>query len=232
MGTSHGLPKPVSRKKLYNRVTNNRNSTGNVTSRFYIGFASRGQQKYRQKTSQSARCLRPVNTYISSSAVRVAHFVSRKVSTNRSRSAKTLVGTGQINPPAPSGSTEQHAPSSEPQFRATFPTSSPAIAMPTSTTSRLAIAAPSADFEHKSPGHHSAVSRLRAQVARPSQRRQPTSSTSRLAIAAPSADFEHKSPAASATNRRPATSRAPHNASCVFTECVNKGVYHLQPNLN
>jgi hypothetical protein len=39
MGTSHRLPKPVSRKQLINRVTNNRNRTGNVTSRFYIGFA-------------------------------------------------------------------------------------------------------------------------------------------------------------------------------------------------
>jgi hypothetical protein len=71
MGTSHRLPKPVSRKQLINWVTNNRNSTGNVTSSFYIGFASRDQQKYRQKRSQSARCPRPVNTYISSSAVRV-----------------------------------------------------------------------------------------------------------------------------------------------------------------
>jgi hypothetical protein len=40
MGTSHRLPKPVSRKHLDNRVANNRNSTGNVTSRFYIWFAS------------------------------------------------------------------------------------------------------------------------------------------------------------------------------------------------
>jgi hypothetical protein len=74
MGTSHRLPKPVSRKQLDKqnyRVTNNRNSTGNVTSHFYIGFASRDQQKYRRKTSQSARCPQPVNTYISSSAVRV-----------------------------------------------------------------------------------------------------------------------------------------------------------------
>jgi hypothetical protein len=46
MGTSHRLPKPVSWKQLDNRVTNNRNSTGNVTSRFYIGVASRQQQKY------------------------------------------------------------------------------------------------------------------------------------------------------------------------------------------
>jgi hypothetical protein len=71
MGTSHTLPKPVSRKQLINQVTNNRNSTGNVRSRFYIGFASRDQQKYRRKTSQSARCPTPVNTYISSSAARM-----------------------------------------------------------------------------------------------------------------------------------------------------------------
>jgi hypothetical protein len=177
MGTSHRLPKPVSRKQLDNRLTNNRNSTGNVTSRFYIGFASRDQQKYRRK---SARCTRPVNTYISSSAVRVARSVSRNVTTNRSRSAKTLVGTGQINPPASSGSTEQHALSSEPQCRATLPI--------------VSNATPSADFDHKSPGHRSPVSRLRPQVARPSQSFQPTSTTSRPAIAAPSADFDHKSP--------------------------------------
>jgi hypothetical protein len=35
-GTSHRLPKPVSRKQLDNQVTNNRNSTGNVKCRFYI----------------------------------------------------------------------------------------------------------------------------------------------------------------------------------------------------
>jgi hypothetical protein len=45
-GTSHRLPKPVSRKQLDNRVTNNRNSTGNVTSRFYIWSALTQQQKY------------------------------------------------------------------------------------------------------------------------------------------------------------------------------------------
>jgi hypothetical protein len=33
-GTSHRLPKPVSKKQLDNRVTNKRNSTGIVTSRF------------------------------------------------------------------------------------------------------------------------------------------------------------------------------------------------------
>jgi hypothetical protein len=37
---------------------------------------------------------------------------------------------------------------------------------------------------------------------------------------------------ATATNRRPVTSRAPHNASCVFTERINKSAYHLQPNIN
>jgi hypothetical protein len=40
-------------------------------------------------------------------------------------------------------------------------------------------ATPSADLNHKSPGHRSAVSRLQPQVARPSQRLQPTSTTSR-----------------------------------------------------
>jgi hypothetical protein len=65
---------------------------------------------------------------------------------------------------------------------------------PTSTTSRPAIATPTADFDRKSPSHRSADSRLRPQVARPSQRRQPTSTASRPAIAAPSADFDRKSP--------------------------------------
>jgi hypothetical protein len=50
-GTSHRLPKPVTRKQL-NRVTNNRNSTGNVTSRFYIGFALTQLPKYTYKTLQ------------------------------------------------------------------------------------------------------------------------------------------------------------------------------------
>jgi hypothetical protein len=135
MGTSHRLPKPVSGKQLINRVTNNRNSTGNVTSRFYIGFASRDQEKYRRKTSQSDVHDRLTRTSPGSSRVRVARSLSSNVTTNRSRSAKTLVGTGQINPPASSGSTEQHAPSRESQCRATLPT--------------VSIAAPSADFDHK-----------------------------------------------------------------------------------
>jgi hypothetical protein len=60
------------RRQLDNRVTNNRNSTGNVTSRFYIGFTSSDQQKYRRKTSQSAGCLGQVQ---SSNTVRdVVHF--------------------------------------------------------------------------------------------------------------------------------------------------------------
>jgi hypothetical protein len=69
-----GYPIRYQSNNLINRiavVTNNRNSTGIVTSRFYIWFASRQQQKYTSKTLQSARCLSPVNTYISRSAVRV-----------------------------------------------------------------------------------------------------------------------------------------------------------------
>jgi hypothetical protein len=53
--------------------------------------------------------------------------------------------------------------------------------------------------------------------------------------ATPSADFNY-SCLAIAINRRPVISRAPpqalHNASCVFTERVNKSAYHLQPNIN
>jgi hypothetical protein len=45
--------------------------------------------------------------------------------------------------------------------------------------------------------------------------------------ATPSADFSYSRPAI-AINRRPVTSRAPHNASCVFTERANKSAYHLQ----
>jgi hypothetical protein len=91
------------------------------------------------------------------------------------------VGTGQINSPASSGSTEQHAPLSEPQCRATLPTSRPAIA------------APPADFDHKSP--------------LPPQ---------------PTADqLDQEVPL-----------QAPHSASCVFTERVNNGAYHLQPSMN
>jgi hypothetical protein len=39
-GTSHRLPKPVFRKQLNNRVTKNRNRTGNVTSYFYTSIWS------------------------------------------------------------------------------------------------------------------------------------------------------------------------------------------------
>jgi hypothetical protein len=96
------------------------------------------------------------------SRVRAARSVSRNVTTNGSRSARTLVGIGQINPPVSSGATEQHASSSEPQWRSTLPTiSKQQRRQPTSTTSRPAIAAPSADVHHKSPGHRSAASRLR-----------------------------------------------------------------------
>jgi hypothetical protein len=52
--------------------------------------------------------------------------------------------------------------------------------------------------------------------------------------ATPSADFDY-SRQAIAINSRPVTSRAPrqasHNASCVFTERVNKSAYHLQSSI-
>jgi hypothetical protein len=38
MGTSHRLPKPVSRKQLINRVTNNRNSTGMLRAVSILGW--------------------------------------------------------------------------------------------------------------------------------------------------------------------------------------------------
>jgi hypothetical protein len=95
MGTSHRLPKPASRKQLINRVTNNHKSTGIVTSHFYIGFASETNRNiggrrvsqldvYDQLTHTS-----PVSTLSSSSAVRVARSVSRNVTSDKSRSAKT-----------------------------------------------------------------------------------------------------------------------------------------------
>jgi hypothetical protein len=75
-------------------VTNNRNNTGIVTMLFYIGFASRDQQKYMRNMLQSARCLGPVNMYIPAvqfacSRVRVACPGRRNVTRDRSRSAKT-----------------------------------------------------------------------------------------------------------------------------------------------
>jgi hypothetical protein len=53
--------------------------------------------------------------------------------------------------------------------------------------------------------------------------------------ATPSADLSYSRPAI-AINRRPVTSRAtlraPHNASCVFTERANKSAYHLRQSIN
>jgi hypothetical protein len=84
------------------------------------------------------RCLGPVSTYISNSAFRIARSVSRNATSDRSRSAKTLVGTSQINSLASSGFTDQHAPSSEPQWRATFP-------------AVVQAATPSADLNYSRP---------------------------------------------------------------------------------
>jgi hypothetical protein len=144
---------------------------------FTLGSASRQLTRRRGSVQfrELSRCLGPVTTYISSSAVHVASSVSHNEISDRSRSAKTLVGTSQINSLASSGFTEQHAPSIEPQWRATLP----------------------AVFQ----------------------------------AATPSADLNYSHPAI-AINRRPVTPRAPHNASCVFTERANKNAYHLQPNIN
>jgi hypothetical protein len=149
------------------------NSTINVTSSFYIGFASRYQQRYRRKTSQSGRCPRPVNTYISSSAVRVARSVSRDVTTNRSRSASR-------------------------------------------STLRLHRAPPN------STPHRASLSAEQHTQQSPTQRRQPTSTSSRPLPPQPTADQLHQE----------APLEAQHNASCVITERVNKGVFHLQPIIN
>jgi hypothetical protein len=124
-------------------VTNNRNNTGIVWSRFYIGFALRDQQKYTRKTLQSARCLGPVSTYIPEVqlACSCARSVSHNVTSDWSRSAKTLVGTSRINslwlhlsslnstPHRASLGEQQHSQQSSNQQRH----------QPTSTTSRPAI---------------------------------------------------------------------------------------------
>jgi hypothetical protein len=77
MGTSHRLSKPVSKQQLdkqnYPVVTNNRNNTGIVARGFYTWVRLKASTElYEEYTAdQSARCLGPVSTYISSSAVRV-----------------------------------------------------------------------------------------------------------------------------------------------------------------
>jgi hypothetical protein len=86
------------------------------------------------------KCHGPASTYTTSSAVRVARSVRRNVTTDRSRSTKTLVGTSQINSPASLGFTEQHASPSELHWRATLP-------------AVFQASTPSADFNYKSPGH-------------------------------------------------------------------------------
>jgi hypothetical protein len=68
-------------------------------------------------------------------------FCKSHVTSNRSRSAKTLVRTSQINYFASSGFTEQHALLSEPQWRGS---TLPAV---------FQAATPSANFNCKSPGH-------------------------------------------------------------------------------
>jgi hypothetical protein len=69
----------------------------------------------------------------------------------RSRSAKTLLGTGPINPPASSGSPEHHASWSEPQCRATNPIVSHAAPSADFDKSSGQAATPAVDFDRKSP---------------------------------------------------------------------------------
>jgi hypothetical protein len=88
-GTSHRLPKLVSRKQLDNRVTNNRNSTGIVTSRFYIWSAlTHNRNIRRRRFSQLDTSDRLTRTFQQCSQhARAARSVSRN--TYRSQSAKT-----------------------------------------------------------------------------------------------------------------------------------------------
>jgi hypothetical protein len=82
-----------------------------------------------------------VNRLSLSNAVPVVHSGSRNVTSDRSRSVKIQVGTSQINSLASSGFTEQHAPSSEPQWKASTPSSLPS----SNTVRRLRL---------QLPGHH------------------------------------------------------------------------------
>jgi hypothetical protein len=68
-------------------------------------------------------------------------------------SAKTSVETSQINSLASSGFTEQHAPSSELQWKAILP-------------AVFQAATPSADFNYKSPGHHAITTNRRPVTSR------------------------------------------------------------------
>jgi hypothetical protein len=116
-----------------------------------------------------------------SSRVSAARSVSRNVTTNRRRSAKTLLGTGPINSLASSGSTEQHALSSEPQCRATLLiVSNAAPSADFDHKSPGQAATPPVDFDHKSPSHGSAVNLLRPQVARCLRNQPPTSNIKKL----------------------------------------------------
>jgi hypothetical protein len=81
---------------------------------------SKHQLKKKTVTKKTRTCWQ-VEFKQCSSRGRTARSVSRNVTNDRSRSAKTLVGTSQINSLASSGFTEQHSRSSEPQRKATFP---------------------------------------------------------------------------------------------------------------
>jgi hypothetical protein len=101
-------------------VNNNRNNSCIVASGVYTWVRLKAVDEI-SSVSELSSCLGPVSTYISSSAVRVALSVSSTVTRDRSRSAKTLEETSQINSLALSGFTEQHAPSSEPEGRTRLP---------------------------------------------------------------------------------------------------------------
>jgi hypothetical protein len=144
MGSSHRLPNRYPGNAYANRypsnspinkismVTNNHKNSCIVPNGVYTWVRHKTSTEIYGKTLQAFdQC---------SSRVRAARSVSRNVTSDRSRSAKTSVGTSQINSLASSGFTEQHASSSEVQWTATLP------AVFQATT-------PSADFNYKSPGH-------------------------------------------------------------------------------
>jgi hypothetical protein len=116
MGSSYRLPNRYRGNTYPNRypsnspinrismVTNNRNNSCIVASGVYTWVRHKTSTKIYRKSLQFSQSVsqlddsdqlprlhRPVNTYSSSSAVRVACPVSRNVTSDRSRSARTLV---------------------------------------------------------------------------------------------------------------------------------------------
>jgi hypothetical protein len=110
------------REKIY-RLTISRNMASDLSS---------VQSSQQDDSDRLARTFQQCSSHVC-----VARSVSRNVTSDRSRSAKTLVGTSQINSLASSGFTEQHAPS----MKSNTPSSLP---------SGNAVSRP----ELQSPGHN------------------------------------------------------------------------------